>query len=170
MFKYHVKLIVEGENEEYEFFDMVKMIGTHESIELDVESSYGYGEIGDAYLNAIRDERNDCVLCVYDVDGRANEDESPYKRTYKKLLEVLGDSKVVKKVSFCTNPNILQLFLLAADSLDKVALKTTSKNKNSQLVHLYWNSIASGAKDEKGRNIKPLYNASKWQLDIMNIL
>lgn len=74
---------------------------------------------------------------------------------------------VVDAVSFCTNPNILQYFLLAMDGLPRVFLTGTSKAANTIYVHQYWEQIASNKTDEKGRKTKSFYDASKWQLDIM---
>ena len=61
----------------------------------------------------------------------------------------------------------MQIFLLAADSLDKVSLLTTSKKTNSSLIHYYWPEIASGKTDSLGRKIKSNYSAKNWQLEII---
>lgn len=167
MDKYYVKIIVEG-NEEEAFFDVVKAAGIHEKFVIDVENSRGYGGIADAFLSALREgELFDCVLCVYDVDNRVSESNSPFNITRKQLLSILGEAMVVDAVSFCTNPNILQYFLLAVDELPRVSLTGTSKTANTIYVHRYWKQIASNKTDEKGRKTKSFYDASKWQLDIM---
>lgn len=72
------------------------------------------------------------MFAVYDVDYRQNEEDSPFRTVRKQLLEILGYENSVNAASLCTNPNILQLFLLAKDTLDKVALKQTSKKYNTK--------------------------------------
>lgn len=166
MDKWYIKLIVEG-NEEYAFFEIVKELGTANCFVLDVEDANGYGEMPDLFLDALRSELYDCVVCVYDVDNKADEEHSPYNHVRSGLLAIIGDDGTVDLVSVCNNPNILQLFLLAADKLENVSLKTGSKKANSSLVHKYWQEIASEKKDELGRLIKPSYDASSWQVDIM---
>lgn len=79
---------------------------------------------------------------------------------------LFGNEKITESVSFCTNPNIMQLFLLAADTLQNV-ISTTSKKINTSLIHKYWPEIASGKIDKLGRKIKQNYDASNWQLDII---
>lgn len=167
MGKLYIKIIVEG-NEEKAFFDIVDQIGKDNKFVLDVEDAKGYGGIADAFLSALREgELFDCVICVFDVDNRLADKNSPYARTRKQLFSIFGNGKIVDAVSFCTNPNILQYFLLAADTLDKVSLKLTSKAENTPLVHKYWPMIASGKKDKYGRSMKSCYDASSWQLEII---
>ena len=166
MNKYYVKVIAEG-GEECAFFDIVKQIGVHENIHIDVEDSNGYGGIPDAVLFSLREDIYDCVVCVYDVDNRVEDEKSPYNITRKQLISIFEDERVVDAISFCTNPNILQYFLLAADSLNNVSLSFTSKTTNSKLVHKYWPQIASGKRDNAGRTIKSSYDASSWQLDLI---
>lgn len=101
------------------------------------------------------------------MDNRVQENNSPFNITRKQLLSILGEAMVVDAVSFCTNPNILQYFLLAMDGLPRVFLTGTSKAANTIYVHQYWEQIASNKTDEKGRKTKSFYDASKWQLDIM---
>ena len=83
------------------------------------------------------------------------------------MKNLQGEAMVVDAVSFCTNPNILQYFLLAMDELPQVSLTCTSKAANTIYVHRYWEQISSNKTDEKGRKTKSFYDASKWQLDIM---
>ena len=163
---FRIKIVVEG-NEEKILFDIVKMIGTSDIFEISIDNACGSGAVADLFLLALRDDYYDCVVAVYDVDNRQNESGSPYNKTRKQLFDVLGDWELVDLVSFCTNPNILQLFLLAMDTLKNVALIKTSKTYNTEIVHKYWPKIASGAKDSKGRNIKPGYDALEWQLNII---
>lgn len=166
MNKYYIKIIVEG-NEESTFFDIVNEIGKDDIFVLEIENARGYGGIADAFLTTLREDIYDCVICVYDVDDRVNDKYSPFNITRKQLTLLFGDENITEAVSFCTNPNILQYFLLACDTLDKVELKFTSKASNTSLVIKYWKEIASGKIDKYGRNIKSNYDASKWQLDIM---
>ncbi|MCQ2743105.1 MAG: hypothetical protein MJ239_07475 [Bacilli bacterium] len=166
MTKFNVKVVAEG-NEERAFFEIVKEIGTHPVFDLDIENAEGSGKIPDVFISAFREPLYDCVICVYDVDGRINDSASPYNSTRNKLISFFGDEKIADAVSFCTNPNILQLFLLAADPLQKVALKATSKKSNSALVHQYWPNVASDKTDKFGRKTKSGYDAQEWQLDIM---
>lgn len=166
MNKYYIKIIVEG-NEESTFFDIVNEVGKDDIFVLEIENANGYGGIPDAFLNTLREDIYDCVICVYDVDDRANDKYSPFNITRKQLTLLFGDENITDAVSFCTNPNILQYFLLACDTLDKVELKFTSKASNTPLVKKYWKKIASGKIDKYGRNIKSNYDASKWQLDII---
>lgn len=133
---------------------------------LDVKDAKGYGGIASAFLSSLcESDLHDCAICVFDVDGRIKDDNSPYCITRKQLMSIFQNEVIVDAVSFCTNPNILQYFLLAADSLNNVSLTSTSKNVNAKFVHKYWPSIASMKTDELGRKIKSGYIASKWQLD-----
>lgn len=167
MQKFYIKVIVEG-NEEEMFFSIVKELGTNDIFYLDIENSGGYGGIGDCFLSALREgDLYDCILCVYDVDNKIGDPKSPYNLTRSQLNLLFGDEEITDKVSFCTNPNILQLILLFADKLDNVKLNTTSKTTNTKLVHNYWPEIASEKLDDKGRKIKSDYNASSWQLEII---
>lgn len=154
-------------NEEYSFFEIVKELGVHESITLEIENAYGYGDIADLFLYSLRSELYDCVFCVFDVDNKANDKLSPYNIVKSMLLSALGDEKTVDMVSICTNPNILQFFLLAADVLKNVSLTSSSKKDNSSLVHKYWPLIDSSKTNKLGQKTKSHYNASLWQLDIM---
>ena len=164
--KYNIKIIVEGQEEEM-FFNVVKEVGTHELFNLDIEDASGYGNIADAFLIALRDDFYDCVICVYDVDNRIKDNDSPYAIVRSELMSIFGNEEVADAVSFCTNPNILQYILLFADVLTNVSLNVSSKKTNSEIIHKYWKDIASDKKDDKGRRIKSDYNASLWQLDII---
>lgn len=166
MVKYYIKIIVEGDEEEI-FFEIVKKEGVSEKIWLDIENANGSGKIADLFLSALREDIYDCVICVYDVDYSANDVKSAYCKIRNQLNSLFGDEEITERVSFCTNPNIMQIFLLAADSLDKVSLLTTSKKTNSSLIHYYWPEIASGKTDSLGRKIKNDYSAKKWQLEII---
>lgn len=167
MKEFYIKIIVEGKEEEA-FFDVVKEIGTNEKFHIDIENVGGFGGIADAFLVALReDDLFDCIICVYDVDNRINDKKSPYNMVRNQLNLLFGNEKITESVSFCTNPNIMQLFLLAADTLQNVTLSITSKKINTSLIHKYWPEIASGKIDKLGRKIKQNYDASNWQLDII---
>ena len=167
MSKYYIKIIVEG-SEEKTFFDMVKEIGTSDNFVLDIEDACGYGNIADCFLNALREgELYDSVICAYDVDNRIEDFNSPFNQTREQLDTLFGDQNVTEAVSYCSNPNILQYFLLAADELSKVALTSTSKTRNTKLVNKYWPQIGTNKTDSLGRKIKPDYDAQQWQLDII---
>ena len=165
MEKCYVKIVVEGD-EETAFFNVVKQLGTNEIFVLEIEDARGHGNIADLFLSALREgELYDCVICVFDVDDKAKQRDSPYNMVRKQLMSIFQDSIVIDAISFCTNPNILQYFLLSADSLPNVALKTTSKSTNSNLVRKYWPKIALEKTDEFWRKIKSGYIASRWQLE-----
>lgn len=167
MSKYYIKIIVEG-SEEKTFFDMVKEIGTSDNFVLDIEDACGYGNIADCFLNALREgELYDSVICAYDVDHRIEDFNSPFNQTREQLDSLFGEQNVTNAVSYCSNPNILQYFLLAADELNKVALTSTSKTRNTKLVNKYWPQIGTNKTDSLGRKIKPDYDAQQWQLDII---
>lgn len=163
MNKYKIKVIVEGSEEET-FFEIVKEKGLNEKIELEIENVSGYGNIASYLINALREEdRYDCVICVYDVDNKVDDINSPFNIARNKIKRFFGSEKMANAVSFCTNPNILQMFLLIADNLNNVALKSTSKQTNSSLVHKYWKEIPDNKKDKISKN-KSCYDTSKWQL------
>ena len=167
MSKYYIKIIVEG-SEEKTFFDMVKEIGTSDNFVLDIEDAGGYGNIADCFLSTLREgELYDSVICAYDVDNRIKDSDSPFNQTREQLNSLFGDYNVTNAVSFCSNPNILQYFLLAADKLSELALTSTSKLKNTKLVNKYWPQIGTNKIDSLGRKIKPDYDAQQWQLDII---
>lgn len=159
---YRVHLILEGYEEEC-FFDIVKQFGVSPNIELTYENAYGFGNVASLYQNAFIQDEYDCVLCVYDVDYRQSEKDSPYNTVVGQLTLVLGKKTSVMAISFCTNPNILQMLLLGCDDFEKVKLTSGSKKGNTKIVHKYWDKI--GRTD--GKKQKPCYDAQGWQLDII---
>ena len=161
--KYKVHLILEG-NEEVCLFNIVKKYGVHESIELTYYNAGGFGTVAAFYQSEMNSENHDCNLCVYDVDYRQNEEESPYRHIQEQLLLILGKKEMVDKISFCTNPNILQILLLGCDSVDKVKLMSGSKKDNTGIVHKYWDEIGR----PKGDNRTKYYDATEWQLKIIS--
>lgn len=164
---FKIKMIVEG-NEEETFFEVVKTVGTHKNFDLEVENACGFGNISDFLLLSLREgDSFDAVICVYDVDDRVGEKGSPYSIVRRQLLSIFGDEAVVDAISFCTNPNILQYFLLAADSLDEIALKSTSKRANTALIHKYWPKIGKEGTDSLKGGAKYYYDANHWQLALL---
>ncbi len=160
---YRINLIVEG-NEEECLFEIVKEKGLANNIDLMIRNAYGYGNIGAIFQGRIVEEEIDAIFAVYDVDNRQIEKGSPYNVVRKHLKDILGGEKAVDAASLCTNPNIMQFLLLGCDTLDKVALLETSKERNTPLIHHYWKDIGNSKKDEKGQIVSSPYNASQWQL------
>lgn len=152
--KYRMCLIVEG-NEEECFFEMVNELGLNERFELIIKNAHGYGNVAPYYQSYISREDIDCVLAVYDVDNKMNEVNSTYNHVLNGLISVLGEKRRAKAVSICTNPNILQIFLLGCDCLKNVAITSTIKANNSTLLEKYW------------PNMHKTYAAKEWQLDMM---
>ncbi len=114
--KYSIQLVVEGNEEEY-FFKIVEAKGLSGKISLSVKNAGGFGNIASYYQSYISNDEIDVVFAVYDVDYRQNEEDSPFRTVRKQLLEILGYENSVNAASLCTNPNILQLFLLAKDTV-----------------------------------------------------
>ena len=163
--KMSIAIILEGNEEECLFDFALKNNGFHSNIEPLVINAGGYGNIGAYFQEFYSDPSYDCVIAIYDVDNKSNDNNSPYSFVRKELLSILGDASEVDLVSFCTNPNILQIILLGCDKLPNVSLSTSSKSVNSSIVHKYWPKIAF--KKQKDKIIKSGYDASKWQLDII---
>lgn len=167
MSPFKIKIIVEGSEEEA-FFDIVKEVGTNGCFNLEIENAHGFGNIPDLFLSALRDEGAfDCLLCTYDVDDRIKEKGSPYVWVRDSLISLFGDESIVDSFSFCSNPNILQYFLLAADTLENVALRSTSKKTNTSLIHKYWPQIGNVKLDSSKNSVSAYYDAAAWQLNIL---
>lgn len=162
--QYKVHLIIEG-SEESCFFDIVKKFGVSSNIELTYKDACGFGDVASYYQSAFVQEEYDCVLCVYDVDYRQDEKESPYNHIVKELTLILGNASMVKAISFCTNPNILQMLLLGCDCFDNVKLLDGSKKANTPIVHKYWDKI--GRINEGEQRKSSYYDAKEWQLKII---
>ncbi len=164
--KYSIQLVVEGNEEEY-FFKIVEAKGLSGKISLSVKNAGGFGNIASYYQSYISNDEIDAVFAVYDVDYRQNEEDSPFRTVRKQLLEILGYENSVNAASLCTNPNILQLFLLAKDTLDKVALKQTSKKYNTKFVRKYWPEIGKEKTNCNGLDNTNYYDAKIWQLELI---
>ena len=165
---YHICLIVEGA-EEFAFFSTMNEAGVvSETISLTVVNAGGGGAVVPLFQDYLSYELFDCVLCVYDVDYRQNEPDSPFSKIREGLMKVLAETAIVDSVSFCTNPNFLQIYLLSVKELSEVRLLDTSKTTNTAFVHLCWPDIAKKKTDDRGRDRTKVYDATAWQLRIMN--
>lgn len=164
--KYRIKLVLEGYEEEA-FFDVVKELGVSSDIDLSYINAKGFGGVAPIYQDLINNEEIGAVLAVYDVDYRYNETSSPFSTVHNQLKSILGSEKSVKAASLCTNPNILQLFLLGCDPLSIVSLTKTSKSQNTEMVNRYWPEIGKKHENEKGQKAKNRYGAIAWQLKII---
>jgi len=166
--QFRLFLILEGSEEET-FFEAWKSQGLISSdFEVTFRNVKGSGNVVPYYQSAFANGDYDGVFCVYDVDNRAQEESSPFVLIQKGLLEILGDPKAVLAVSLCTNPNILQMFLLCCDSLNHVALKTTSKKANTPLLRHYWPEIAKEKETESKTHSVHYYDAEGWQLRLLS--
>ncbi len=156
----NVLLVVEG-NEEEAFFDIVKEKGVKaEAINLSITNAKGALNIPPLFQDALSNDRYDAIFCVYDVDGRQKEQDSPFCRVRNSLKAVLGSIQAVESISLCTNPNILLFYLLGPAKPAEIRGKLVpSKTANTNLLHAYW--------DEIGRNPEKKYNAASWQLKLM---
>lgn len=161
--KYKVHLILEG-NEETCLFDIIKKYGVHETIDLTYKNSGGAGTVAAYYQSELNNDAYDCNLCVYDVDYRQDEDNSPFNHIQEQLLLILGSQEAVDKISYCTNPNILQMLLLGCDIISNVKLMSGSKKDNTEIVHKYWDEIGR----QKDNNRTKCYDATEWQLRIIS--
>ncbi len=154
----NILLILEG-NEEQTLYNIAKKDGFSKKFIVDAINANGSGNIPLLFQDYLSNPFYDLILCVYDVDNRAEDQDSPFSKTRKGLKNVLQKDEKVDGVSFCTNPNIIQFFLLGADKLENVKLTSTSKAVNSKILHKYWNEI--------GRNQDKKYDAREWQLKII---
>lgn len=152
----NIAIIYEG-NEEKTFFNIVENNGISNKFNVKFINANGFGNIPIYYQAEISIPYFDLVVCVYDVDGKIDDMNSPYNIVRKGLKEILQSDEKVDSISFCTNPNILQFLLLGVDLLENVKLTSTSKKKNTQLITKYWKQIGS----------KKSYDASEWQLKII---
>ena len=106
------------------------------------------------------DSGYDAVYCVYDVDNKPFEKKSSYREVREGLKKVLALEARIDSISICTNPNALLLFLVGADSLEKISRDISGvKARDTAVVHRYW--------DEIGRSEEKKYKAAKWQLQTM---
>lgn len=152
----NILLILEG-NEEETLFNIAKNNGFSNKFNVTFINAKGFGNVPLFYQANISNPYYDLILCVYDVDNKVFEKESPYNKIRNVLKNILLSDEKVDAVSICTNPNILQFLLLGADKLQNVKLISTSKALNTSIIHKYWNEIG----------LNKEYDAKKWQLDII---
>ncbi len=155
-----VLLIVEG-NEEEAFFEVVQDHGLDKKrISLEIVNAQGSGNIAALFQDYLSDSGYDAVYCVYDVDNKPFEKKSSYREVREGLKKVLALESRIDSISICTNPNALLLFLIGADSLEKISRDISGvKARDTAVVHRYW--------DEIGRSEEKKYKAAKWQLQTM---
>lgn len=153
----NILLILEGYEEET-FFEIAKENGFASNLNVIFGNACGSGNVAPYFQSEISNEYYDCILCVYDVDNKINDSESPYNCIRSSLKKILLDDDKIDDISICTNPNILQFFLLAADKLQNVKIMSTSKTTNTNVINKYWPEI--------GKN-KKLYDASEWQRKLL---
>ncbi len=158
-----IAIIVEGKEEEY-LFSIAKETGHFNPVfDIEIINAGGEESVPAFYHDYSSNPVFDCTVAVYDVDNKCNNDNSTYVITKNKLEAVVGEE--INTVSFCTNPNILQILLLGCDGIEKVSLSSTSKSKNAKMVETYWPKISKKIKD--GRQVKKGYDASEYQLEII---
>lgn len=158
-----IAVIVEG-NEEECLFSIAKETGHFNSaLDIEIINAGGEGNVPAFFQDYYSNPVYDCAVAVYDVDNKCDCDSSIYSITKNKLEEIVGEK--VNTISFCTNPNILQILLLGCDEIEKVSLNSTSKANNEKLVSSYWPKISKKIKD--GMQIKKGYDASEYQLEII---
>ena len=138
----NVLLILEG-NEEKLLYEIAKNKGFAENLRVFPINAEGSGRIPAYFQAAISDEYYDAIFCLYDVDNKINEKNSPYNNVRNNLKKILQDDKRVDAVSICTNPNILQFFLLGVDKLENVKLTKTGKESNTEILHKYWSKLGN---------------------------
>ena len=160
-----IGVILEGDEEECLFDIVSSCLGFGKDLDVVPINAGGAPNVPAYFQDCYTDPSYDCVVAVYDTDNRAKDIASPFSQVKNKLEEILGDSLSVEKISFCTNPTILQLLLLGCDTQDNVALTSSTKSGNSSLVSKYWPKISK--KYVNGKQIKKGYDASKWQLEII---
>lgn len=164
---FRVFLLLEGFEEEWFFKAVAETKIPNPVFEITTKNVGGYGNIAPYFQSVFNNDKYDCVMCVYDVDDRCQEKDSPFCQVQAGLLEVLGTQEAVDAVSLCTNPSILQMFLLCCDSIECVAITTSSKRENSPLVTRYWPDIGKEKQTKDGEKATTLYDAKEWQLRMM---
>lgn len=167
IFKYQIRLVLEGCEEET-FFDLVQKLGVASNINLAYINARGFGNIAPIFQDLINNDEIDAVFAVYDVDYRYDELKSPFSIVQKQLKRILGSNSSVEAASLCTNPNILQMFLLGCDDLANVSLQKSSKTINSVMVNKYWPKIGRKKENEEGWKVSNDYKAVDWQLKIIS--
>ncbi len=162
-FEMKIAVVVEGDEEEC-LFSIAKETG-HFNPVLDIEiiNAGGEGNVPAFFHDCYSNPVYNCTVAVYDVDNKCNQDKSKYNLTKNKLKNIVGENADI--VSFCTNPNILQILLLGCNTVNNVSLKSTAKTNNEDIVSTYWPKITRKIKN--GKQVKKGYDASKYQLEII---
>ncbi|MCR5113218.1 MAG: hypothetical protein K6A63_04710 [Acholeplasmatales bacterium] len=154
--KIRIHFILEG-NEEELLFEIIKELGVKECFDFSYENARGGGKIGPYFQARYESDMYDLVYCVYDVDYQYNDSDHMYRQIYDKLYRVLGSDIAVKRVSLCSNPNILLILLLGFDKVDNLKNISESKATNTNLINKYVPKIGN----------KKTYDASDWQLKLI---
>ena len=160
--RYSVAIVLEGNEEESLFRIAESCHGVSDVFDLISFNAGGQSAVPVYFQQLSSDPSLDCVVTVYDVDNGASDPKSPYSTTRRELLSILGDDDAVSAVSFCTNPNILQILLMGCGNPNEIGLVSTSKSVNASIVEKYWPQIRR--KSSNGKIIKRGYDASEWQL------
>lgn len=154
--KIRIHFILEG-NEEELLFQIIEEVGVNDCFDVSYENARGGGKIGPYFQARYESDMYDLVYCVYDVDYQYNNPSHMHKQIYDKLYRVLGSDTAVKRVSLCSNPNILLILLLGFDQVNNLNTISESKATNTNLISKYIPKIG---------NKKP-YDASDWQLNLI---
>ncbi len=158
-----IAIVVEGDEEE-NLFSIAKETGHFNPIfDIEIINAGGEGSVPAFFHDYYSNPIYNCTVAVYDVDNKCNQDKSIYDSTKNKLENIVGEN--VDAISFCTNPNILQIILLGCNTIENVSLESTSKVDNEDIVSKYWPKIARKIKN--GKQVKKGYDASKYQLEII---
>lgn len=162
-FEMKIAIVVEGDEEEC-LFSIAKETGHFNPVfDIEIINAGGEGNVPAFFHDCYSNPIYNCTVAVYDVDNKCNQDNSIYNLTKNKLENIIGEN--IDVVSFCTNPNILQIILLGCSTIHNVSLVSTSKADNEDIVSTYWPKIAR--KTKNGKQIKKGYDASKYQLEMI---
>ena len=164
--KYRIAIVYEGDEEECLFNIALECGGVNEKFDLTPINAHGAGNIPSLFQDCYSNPSFDCTIAVYDVDGKAQDKCSIFNNVRNQLSLILGSEKCAQAVSFCTNPNILQILLMGCGPIEEVSLLSTSKQTNSVVVSKYWKAIST-EKTKDGIIIKKGYEAYRWQLEII---
>lgn len=161
--KYKIAIILEGKEEQC-LFDIVQECGgISDCFEVDFIFADGAGNVVPFLQDYFANPSYEAVVAVYDVDCRAKDLKSPYRNIREQLLSIMGNEDAINAVSFCTNPNILQILLMGCGDPKSIALTSTDKGVNSAIVSRYWPKIRK-KQNQKGQQTKSGYDATDWQL------
>ena len=112
--KMKIAIVVEGDEEEYLFL-IAKETGHFNPVfNVEIINAGGEGSVPAFFHDCYSNPIYDCTVAIYDVDNKCNQDKSIYNLTKNKLENIVGNN--VDAISFCTNPNILQIVLLGCDT------------------------------------------------------